>query len=266
MPDAAPRRPAADGMSGANRQSLRLGRNRRQGQNLEFLLLQQMTGQVVLVEPLHRGDDGAGLLVVEAAIERLVVKFVDPPALGFGFRLGRLDRIVDDQGVAAPPGQRAADRCGQAKAVTGGGELGLGVFARIDAGGGEDPPVPIGFEDDPSVAGVLAGKLVRVGDHDDAARRVMPENVSGEGDRDDDRLQRSGRQVDDQAQALARYRRFEMPGEAVDMPGVQIPLTRTKGLEHLGDKAGKIAAQHRIEQRQVIDHWSSCPAFSESAR
>ncbi len=62
------------------------------------------------MQPVHDQDDRPLLLVVEAAVERVVEPFVGRPALGLGQRLLGFQRVVDDDQVGAAPGQHPADR------------------------------------------------------------------------------------------------------------------------------------------------------------
>src|SRR5690349_3486979 len=78
-----------------------------------------MAGEVILVEALHDENDAAALLVVETAIERVVVPLIDraPLALRGGF-IG-LHGIIDDDDIGAPAGERTPDRGREPIALSG---------------------------------------------------------------------------------------------------------------------------------------------------
>ena len=61
--------------------------DRREPDDLPFLLPDDMADEIVLVQPLHDDDNGAIALVVEPAVERMVVPFVGglPLSVGQGF-------------------------------------------------------------------------------------------------------------------------------------------------------------------------------------
>jgi hypothetical protein len=141
------------------------------------------------MEPLHYEDNRACLLIVETAVQCRVVPIVHPFALKLGFGVGGLEWVVDNYDVAAPPSECSTDRAGQAEAVTGRREFSFGVLAPVDTCRGEQPPIPRRFHDDPGIAGVLAGKIVRVAHRDNAAGRVMAQEPRRESDRRRNRLQ-----------------------------------------------------------------------------
>ena len=98
--------------------------DRRKPHHLPRLLLQYVAGEVILVQAVHDQHDGAAELVVEAAVEGVVVPFVRRLALGLRQGLLGLERVVDDDDVGTPPGQYAADRGGEAAALRGRVEFG----------------------------------------------------------------------------------------------------------------------------------------------
>jgi hypothetical protein len=59
------------------------------------------------VQAVHDQHDRTIELVVEAAVEGVVVPFVCCLALGLRQRLLGLQRVVDDDQIGTPPGQRA---------------------------------------------------------------------------------------------------------------------------------------------------------------
>ena len=76
---------------------------------LPAALLQQMAGEVVLVEALHDHDNRPPFLVVQAGDEGAGVELDDLAARRFRHGLVGLERIVDDDQIGAAAGERAAD-------------------------------------------------------------------------------------------------------------------------------------------------------------
>jgi hypothetical protein len=81
------------------------------------------------VQAVHDQHDGPGELVVEAAVEGVVVPFVRRLALGLRQGLLGLQRVVDDDQVGAAPGQHTADRGGEAATLRRGGKFGHRLMA-----------------------------------------------------------------------------------------------------------------------------------------
>jgi hypothetical protein len=77
--------------------------NRREPHDLPILLRQHVAHQIILVQPVHDQHDGAGKLVVEAAVEGVVIPFVGRPALRLRQGFLGLERIVDDDDSAPRP-------------------------------------------------------------------------------------------------------------------------------------------------------------------
>jgi hypothetical protein len=64
--------------------------DRRKPHDFPGLLREDVADEVVLVQPLHDDDDGAAALVVQPAVERVVVPVIRGFALRVGERLLRL--------------------------------------------------------------------------------------------------------------------------------------------------------------------------------
>jgi len=149
------------------------------------------------VQAVHDQDDGPHLLVVEAAVERVVEPLVGGPPVRLGQRLLGFQRIVDDDDVGTAPGQHTADRRGEPAALGRGLELGCGLPLRREPGR-EQLPVPVAGDDAPAVARQLVGEVLRVTDAEDLGARPVTETPRRKGDRGQVRLQVARRQVDDQ--------------------------------------------------------------------
>ena len=76
-------------------------------------LLHNVPDQVVLMQPLHDDDDAARILIIEPAVQGVVVPGIRSVALRFRQRFIRLQWIVDDDEIRTAPGQNAADRGGE---------------------------------------------------------------------------------------------------------------------------------------------------------
>src|ERR1700758_4016842 len=84
--------------------------NRWKAENIPFVGLgQEKAGQVVDVDALHHDHDRARALVVKAGEQRIREPLIGCQPLCFRQGVVRLQRIVDDDDVAASTGQRAAD-------------------------------------------------------------------------------------------------------------------------------------------------------------
>lgn len=113
-------------------------------------LVDQIAGQVLLVQALLDGDDAASGLVVEAGEEGLLVIVPDPGPLGLRAGIGGLHQIVDDDEIGPEAGHRPAQRDRLAAAQAGGDQLQIG--AALEPGAREQLPVPVRFHHRPAVA------------------------------------------------------------------------------------------------------------------
>ena len=232
------------------RDLLGLGGDRRQPQQRPAALLQQVAGEVVLVHALHDQHHRGRGRVVEARHHRAVEPLVDPPPLGVRGGVHRLDRVVDDDQVAAAAGERAADRGGVAGAAGGGRHLRLGVLARVDAHRREELAVPGGFDHPAEVARQPPGEVVGVARHDDPRRRVVAEHPGREGHRHDEGLQRARRQVDDQPPPArpAATQAHQLVADRLDVPAVHVAVAGVDGGEGLAHEARQVRPQDRPQE------------------
>jgi hypothetical protein len=149
------------------------------------------------VQPVHDQHDGAGQLVVEPAIEGMIVPLVGRLALRLRQRFLGLQRVVDDDDVRTPPGQHPADRGGDAAALRRRLELGHRLPLRRQPRR-EDLPVPVAGDDPPAIARQFVGELLGVADAEDLRARIAAETPGRKGDRGQMRFQMARRQIDDQ--------------------------------------------------------------------
>ena len=149
------------------------------GRQIEVLptaAVEQLAGQIANVKALHHQDNGVIFLVVEPRGQRGPIPVEHPFPTCFRHGIRGLDRVVDDDQVAATSSQCAADRGRQTKALFGRLHLRLGILGRVDPGAGKDAPIPIGVHHAAAIIGVLYGKLLRIGDANDASGRIVAED------------------------------------------------------------------------------------------
>src|SRR4051812_30327758 len=94
------------------------------------------------MHPLHHYDDGADLLVVQTGQDRICHPFIDTIAPYLRQGVDRLERIVNDDQVAAPPGKRAAHRSRKTEPAMGELDFALAVFEAANAGVGKGLAIP----------------------------------------------------------------------------------------------------------------------------
>jgi len=162
-----------------------------------------MAGEVVLVQAMHDQHDGTPELVVEPAVEGVVVPFVRRLALGLRQGFLGLQRIVDDDQVGTPPGQHTADRGGDARALGGRLEFGHGLMARCEAHR-EEALVPVAGEDAAAIAREFVGEVLGIADAEDLRTRLVSEAPGRKRDRGQVRLQMARQQADEQPAEMGR--------------------------------------------------------------
>src|ERR1039458_9685448 len=77
-------------------------------------------------------------------------------------RILRLERVINDYGVAAASRERAADRCRISIAVAGSNEIQLCVLFPADSGERKDSAVPVRFHYGAGIQGVFAGEFLGI--------------------------------------------------------------------------------------------------------
>ena len=110
----------------------------------------------------------------------------------------RVDRVIDDDEIAAAPGKCSSYRRSEAPASLGCFKIARGrTLCRSDC-----PrkllPVPCRLHDREAVAGMLSCKIVGISHDDKVATRVLTQHPSHPRDRNRDRLQVSRRHCDQQ--------------------------------------------------------------------
>ena len=153
--------------------------------------------------------------------------FVGRGAAALAHGVGWLERVVDENHVRPPPGQHAADRGRHPEASLGRRELPVGRPGRGKPRR-KQRAVPGRRHHRPAVAGELVGKLPPVGDVDNAQGRVAAEQPGRQRDRNGERFQVPGRDVDDQPERPAAARLGELCRQRLDMPGGRIGAAAVK--------------------------------------
>src|SRR5207237_7644989 len=91
-------------------------------------------------------------LVVEPAVQSVIVPLIGGLPLPLGKRLLRLQRIVDQDDVGAASGEHAAGGGRETIALAGGDEFLHRLAVRRQAGR-KDPPIPWAYPDAAAIAG-----------------------------------------------------------------------------------------------------------------
>jgi len=227
----------------------------RKAHDLPRLLAEDVANQIILMQALHDDDDGAAALVVLAAIEGVVEPIVGGLPLGVGERFLRLQRIIDQDDVGAPPGQHPTIRGGQPVALAGSHEL-LYRLAMGGKPGREDPPIPRARHDTAAVAGELVREILGIADAEELGRRVVTQTPGRKGDRGQQGFQMARRQVDDQAADLALAHRGELGRDHLKVPVDCQFGQRVQIVKAASGKGGKILPQQDIVfgSGQVLEH------------
>ena len=105
---------------------------------------------------LHDNEDASGPFVVEPGDQGVLEPFIGAIALDVRIGVIRLQGVVNDDEVAAPASQSAADRSGKTKAPGGQFDLALRIFLP-DAGAGKELSIPAIFHDRAKVVGMFLG-------------------------------------------------------------------------------------------------------------
>jgi hypothetical protein len=133
---------------------------------------------IVHVNALHDDDDRAGAFVVEAGQQGVLEPFVGRIAFGLGIAVVGLQRIVDNDQIAAAAGQRAPDRGRQPKSPYRQLNLALRILLP-DPRAWEQRLVPGRLKDCTKIVRMLLGEIARVRNADDAPGRIVPRTKAG---------------------------------------------------------------------------------------
>ena len=200
------------------------------------------------MEALHHDDDCAVNLVVKTRQQCVFIPLDGLLPDGFGLRVLRLDRIVDNDDVAATAGERAADRSGQAITAFRGAHLGFRVLGFVDPGSRKGLLVPIGPHDGAAIIGELRSQIVAVADTDELLGRVVPEQECGQRHGRADGFEVPRRDVDDQARGGAAGYLLKDMGDGLGGPVLRERDPRIDGGEDLLDEGIEIVSQESAQQ------------------
>ena len=201
-------------------------------------------------------------LVVEPAVEGVVVPLVRRLALGLRQRLLGLQRVVDDDDVGAAPGQDAADRGGEPAALRRRVEFRHRGALRREAGR-EDLPVPVAGDDMPAIARQFVGEVLRVADAEDLRRGSCPRHQAGKAiEASSDFRWRGGR--------LMTSRRILPSRNAVSFAAMisicQLIAKRVRGLSSLKQPCAKLTRSRRNSARYSSGVGLSDGSFTTETR
>jgi hypothetical protein len=114
------------------------------------------------VQAVHDQHDRTGELVVEAAVEGVIVPFIGRLSLDLRQGLLGLQGIVDDDDVGTAPGQHPADRGRDPRALCRRLEFGDRLALRREARR-EQALVPVAGDDAAAVAREFVGEVLALG-------------------------------------------------------------------------------------------------------
>jgi hypothetical protein len=176
-----------------------------------------MADEVVFMQALHNQNDAVLLLVVEPAIQRIVVPFVDGIALTIGECFIGLERIVDDNEARPKPGYASTDRSGPSATLVFCFEL-LDRLPVSRETGPEGGSIPVARHYAATIARQLIGELLRVADAQDLCRGIVTQNPGRQRDGSAYRFEVARWDVDDETADLALPTGLELGRDHLDMP------------------------------------------------
>jgi hypothetical protein len=131
--------------------------DRREAEHFPRFQTEDVADEVVLVQPLHDEENGAGALVVEPAVESVEIPLVAGLLQRLGQRLFGLQQIIDRDHVSPASGQHPTGGGGEPVALAGSDELLHGLVVRGETGW-KDLPIPRAHHDAAAIARELVGK------------------------------------------------------------------------------------------------------------
>ena len=225
----------------------------RKADHLPGLLLEHVADQIVLVQPLHDQHDRAMALVVQPAVERMLVPGVGGSTLRVRQGLIRLERVVDHDQVGASPGQHASDRGREPEAVRGRGEFLHRMLAERQPCR-KELLVPSARHDGATITRQLVRQVLGIADAQDLSRRIMAQAPGRQCDRGAERLEVAWRNIDDEAPDRAATDLIELCRHHLHMP-VQVELgLRVEVVKATLDKRAKILPQDGAVLSRVQIH------------
>lgn len=217
----------------------------RQGEDLPWLLLENMADKIVLMQPLHNDDNATGGLIIETAQQRMIVPLVDALAPGFGKRFVRLQGVVQDQHVPATAGKDATNRGCHAAPLCRCSEVVDGV--PISQPGCEQRLVPAARHDAPAIASHFLGEFLTVAGADDMPGGMVAEIPGWKGDGRHMRLELPRRQQDGEATDPSLAAGFELCRDQLEMRRDQKRRLWVQLDERMMRKAHEIAPKNLLQ-------------------
>gem|GEM_PF-4251367 len=204
-------------------------------------LLQQVSGQILFVEPLHDDDDGPGFLVIQSAVKRLVKPRVGSLTQHVRCGFFRVQRVVHYQPVSALTCRSTANRRGNhvSTLVIKKLRLEVVVLHQLET---VAPPrlIPVGLNDGAPVHAVLRGQALRVTGENPPRFRVANPLPHRPHHRHRDGLHVSRRDVDDESRDLTGRHRLQVLADEVDVPIVEVRRRRFNHMPRLADEVRQL--------------------------
>ena len=180
------------------------------------------------MQALHDSDDTSRTLVVEAAIENLVIEGTDVLAFGRRIHVAGLAEIVNDDEIGAKAGHCTTHRDRRAPAATGGNEIEL--LQRPDPGPGKSLPIEWTFHDAVEIAGMVFGKLVAVARDQELGVRPVSKDKGRKGNTDGDGFEIAWRNVGNDIPLLAGHHILKNMTECLEI-GALVKLCIAPGMQ-----------------------------------
>jgi hypothetical protein len=136
---------------------------------------QEMTGQIVLMEPLGDNDNGASFGIVDSRTQGLLKERLHVIALRLGTGLIGVERIVDDDEIGAVAGDPSIDRRGAKTASQGCLKIRSRVVFGTKLHFRKDLPVPFTGNNLANLPRKLLGQVALMAHDNDADGRVSAE-------------------------------------------------------------------------------------------
>ena len=209
------------------------------------LHFQEMANEVVDVDSLHHDDRSGGLFIVCSGRQGVAVPFDHALAAHIGYRVGRLEGVVDDNEIAAAARQRPPNGRGIAPSPQRGMDFAVGLPCQHHLW--EDRLIDRIRDHTAKVVGVGLCQFGRVGNANHALRRVVAEIPGRQCDRSDDRFQMAGRHGDDQPLYIAGGDLRDLVSHRVDVPVRLKRGPRAKQIKHIIYERLEIRGQDRAE-------------------
>ncbi len=221
-----------------------------------------MAGKIVLVLALLDENHGPHPLVVYPGGQRGSGPVDRCGARGLGIGILGLERIVDNDEITATAGKCAPGR-GRNPEAPGSGEELTFRGAVWDARRWKQCTIPVGLHHLAGLTAKVGSQVLVVTDHDDPLGGIKAKQERWQGHRDNGRLGRARRKVNDQPIDLARNGGdAKQIGDRFVVPPELKGTTRVEFAKNSLGKGQEVIAQQGVEQATIEGHvhWSSSGA------